>query len=625
MKKKGCYKYYKLVLTLTLVTIFSLPACHDGRDRVSDDTVISGLAAKGHINGATVTVTSYENGIENEELGSTVSKSDGSYSINIGSYSGPVMVTVSGGSYKDETTLLNTPLALPLRAMYGNVSSSVQIMVTPLTEEATRYALAKFGSSLTEENIDFANAKISHNCGFDIIDSSPADPTSEDSEDTSEVSKEYGIYLTRFSGPGGLANIDADILDYLDNDVFDGGAAVETALQHFLATPANQTGITDIKETDIYLSLTLQPIIDNATITNNVPGLVMAIKMPGRDTWSGVSGVSSVATGAPLTTDDRFRIGSISKTFTAMTVLRLAQEGSCDLDDLITTWLPEIKDILTKYDVDAMTIRMLLNHTNGLYNYVHDSTFQTDYRDEPLKQWAFNDFLEMANTNTITPDFAPGASWNYTNTGYTLLGMLIEELTGEDWEDVVRTKCIEPLEMQDTFVPKTGDVLMPAPYTRGYVNWDDNFNTDPSVTIPDSLQLLTERTEEDPSFANAAGAVISTPADLVVWGREIALGNTILNATYQSEHHTYVDLSIVGSPGYSYGLGIMYEGLLLGHRGQIYGYDCSVQYFAARDTTFAVCANRTLALGSNTNELVLNDVALKLYPVEFAEQANLLQ
>lgn len=608
-------KYHRISLLFMLVAVLGLTACGgSGGSSSESSTVISGVASKGLIHDATVTVMSYEGGIEGTALGTTKTLSDGSYSVSI-AYSGPVLVKVTGGSYMDETTLKTTTLTIPLRAMHSNASgSAVVIMVTPLTEEAYRYAQVKFGDSLTKENIDFANAKISHNCGFDIINSTPVDPTSSTSASASQSSKEYGIYLTRFSGTDGLANIDADISDYTDNDVFDGSTAVVTALSEFLASGRNKTGVSDIKETDTYLSLIVNPIIDKAIRTHNVPGVVMAIKLPGRTTWTGVSGVSSLATGAPITANDRFRIGSISKTFTAMTILRLAQEGAFSLDDPITKWLPEVKSLLSKYDTEAMTVRMLLNHTNGLYNYTHNSDFQAAYVVTPLYQWTFNGILQMVNTDTVTPAFAPGASWNYTNTGYTLLGMLIEKVSGGAWEDAVKNKCIESLGLQNTFVPKTGDVSMPAPYTRGYVNWEDNFNSDSSVTVPDSMGFLIERTKEDPSFPNAAGAIISTPGDLVVWGAEIAKGGTILNSTYQSIHITTFDLALIGSPGYKYGMGIMYEGPLLGHRGQIYGYDCSVQYLSAKDTTFAVCANRTLVGGANTNDLVLNTTVSTLYP-----------
>ncbi|MGD0282898.1 MAG: serine hydrolase domain-containing protein [Dissulfurispiraceae bacterium] len=620
MKRYG--KYSRISLLLMFIAAFALTAC-GGSSGGSGTTVVSGVASKGLIQGATVSVASYAGGATGTTLGSSQTLSDGSYSVSIGSYSGPVLVTVTGGSYKDETTLKNTALTIPLHAIYSNASGNVSIMVTPLTEEAYQYAQVKFGSNLTTYNMDFANAKISNYAGFDIIATSPVDPTSAASASAPEASKEYGIYLTYFSGSGGLDNITSDMNNYtlMDELTSDNTAAVIKILSNFLSSSNNQTGITNIKNTNEYLSLTVEPIMDNALRTNNVPGLILAFKLPGRTTWVGASGFSDLSTGAPMTGNDVLRIGSISKTFVATEVIYLAQEGYFSLDDPIAKWLPQVTSMLPKYNWSAITIREVLDHTSGIYAYTADTTFQTDFAVDPLMQWTYPELLQIVNTDR-GPLFTPGTSWSYSNTDYTLLGMLIEQITGGAWEDEVASTCINRLGLQNTFIPKTGDVSMHSTYfAHGYVNWESNFNADSTVTIPDSLGFLTERTAEDPSFANSAGAVISTPSDLVVWGRELALGGTILNPTYQAQRLTYFELSKIdpGYAGYGYGLGIMHEGPLLGHRGQIYGYDCTVQYLPSQDTTFAACLNRTVYTTpidetfTNVNSIVLYNVINTLF------------
>jgi len=331
----------------------------------------------------------------------------------------------------------------------------------------------------------------------------------------------------------------------------------------------------------------------------NIPGIVLAVKKRGAETWVGASGVSDLSSNAAMTANDKFRVGSISKTFTSTVVLQLAQEGKIGLDDAVSEWLPDVAAVLTKYDLDQITIRMLLNHTSGIHSYtdVADPVFQGTYQN-PMTVWSRSDILSVVNTHE--PDFAPGAGWRYSNANYYILGILIEKVTGDSYENQVKTRVIDALRLRDTYVPAPGDPYVTANYARGYFG-------------PSSL---TDYTNTDPSYPWSAGSVISTPAALAEWVMAIYDG-TLLDSYYRQQQKTYV---ATGHGGMLYGLGIVQDNdyNLFGHRGQTFGYDCTMYYVEARDTSVAACLNRSLfevgESGSDSDLVVLYDALAILYP-----------
>ena len=209
---------------------------------------IGGVASKGLISGGTVTVYSLNSdGTKGDILGTTVTSSDGSYSINIGSYAGNVIIEVTGGTYKDEATgniVNNTAL---LRAA-ANVSGSVSIAVTPLTEIAVRRA-----GTLTQSNIEAANTQVSNMIGgVNILTTMPADVTNTTSQSASQEAKDYGIALAAISlmikdNPNSYTDVSAAITAVAD-DLSDGtlnstGGSLSNAVSSFVSSSNNQTGV----------------------------------------------------------------------------------------------------------------------------------------------------------------------------------------------------------------------------------------------------------------------------------------------------------------------------------------------------------------------------------------------
>jgi len=144
------------------------------------------------------------------------------------------------------------------------------------------------------------------------------------------------------------------------------------------------------------------------------------------------------------TPDDLFRIGSITKMFTAVTVLSLSEEGLVDLDT-------PVREYVARVDTDdRVTVRDLLQHSSGLPDYVGGVEYLRMLVDDPTRAWAPEEAIALAPTGE--PDFEPGSAFAYSNTNYLVLGLLIEEVTGRPYHDVVRERIIHPLSMSDTYL-----------------------------------------------------------------------------------------------------------------------------------------------------------------------------
>lgn len=343
----------------------------------------------------------------------------------------------------------------------------------------------------------------------------------------------------------------------------------------------------------------LQQLLNDRTSNANyynIPGIVLAVNKRGSAQWIGASGVSNLTTKTALTGNESFRVGSISKTFTAIVVLQLAQEGKIGLDDSVSKWLPDLVSSLSKYDLNKITLRMLLNHTSGIHPYtdVTDAIFLGTY-ENPLTVWSRSDVLSVVNSHS--PDFTPGTSWHYSNTNYYILGILIEKITGDTYENQVKTRIIDALGLKDTYVPAPGNPYLTGSFARGYFGIDS----------------LVDYTYTDPSYPWSAGSVVSTPADLATWVMAIYDG-TLLNSTYKQQQTTYTTTTYTGM---LYGLGIVQDNNynLFGHRGQTFGYDCTMYYVEGKDTSVAACVNRSLfEVNSDSDLVVLYDALAILYP-----------
>jgi D-alanyl-D-alanine carboxypeptidase len=300
-----------------------------------------------------------------------------------------------------------------------------------------------------------------------------------------------------------------------------------------------------------------------AAVEAGVPGVTATAK-DAHGTWSTTAGTGDLRTGTPRSAADRYRVGSITKTFVATVLLQLEAEGRLSLDDTVDTWLPGVVRG-HGHDGRRITVRRLLNHTSGVYNYTADDDFARTYF---LEDGFFRhryDTLTPGDLVAIAlkhePDFAPGTSWNYSNTNYVLAGMVIEKVTGHSYATEIRHRIIDPLHLTATSVPGT-KVTVPHPSSRAY-----------SKLAESAAGRTYDVTTLNPSLASAAGEMISDSADLDRFYSALLRGK-LLPAEQLKEMKTTVKAD--GMPNTGYGLGLMDRTLtcgvhIWGHDGGIHG------------------------------------------------------
>ncbi|MFC8829546.1 serine hydrolase domain-containing protein [Streptomyces sp. NPDC057137] len=238
-------------------------------------------------------------------------------------------------------------------------------------------------------------------------------------------------------------------------------------------------------------------------VRGGIPGVASQARV-GNSVWKGAAGVGDLRTGAPRGADDRFRIASITKTFVATVMLQLESEGRLDLDDTVETWLPGVVQG-NGYDGRQITVRQLLNHTSGVYDFINDPAYEKKYLLGFLKnRYKTRSPQEAVDAATAhAPTFAPGTDHAYSNTNYVLAALIMERVTGNTYEHEVRTRIFEPLRLRATVLPGNSS-LMPKPSGRAYSTLGE---TAPGAKTYDV-------THQNASQTWAEGDMISSAGDL---------------------------------------------------------------------------------------------------------------
>lgn len=262
------------------------------------------------------------------------------------------------------------------------------------------------------------------------------------------------------------------------------------------------------------------------------------------------SGVSNLDTHRPVPPDGYFRIGSTNKTLVATVVLQLAGEGRMTLDDKVERWLPGLVRG-NGNDGTRITIRHLLQHTSGIYDGDYPTIDSADeYRRHRYDIHTPQQIVAAALRHA--PQFPPGDGWSYSNTGYVLIGMIIERVTGRPWHREVRDRIVRRLGLRHTIWPGTSPAL-PTPHANGYTRFA------PGQALVETTQLID---------ADASGGYLSTTADLDRIVRALFDG-TLLGPRQaaQMRHTVPVDAQTNALwPGARYGLGVFPSAALRRHR-----------------------------------------------------------
>jgi D-alanyl-D-alanine carboxypeptidase len=267
-------------------------------------------------------------------------------------------------------------------------------------------------------------------------------------------------------------------------------------------------------------------------------------------TWNCASGAPQLDSRNPMSPIGWFRIGSVTKTFLSALVLQLIGEGKLGLDDTVERWIPGLVP-----GGHQITLRQLLNHTSGLHNYTDDLPSNAAIIADRFKQWHPRETVAAAVKHA--PLFEPGTSRSYSNTGYLILGMVIERATGRPWETELEQRILRPLDLRHTLAPSNAQAL-PEPHAHGYLPVDG---------------LLIDVTEFNPSCAGAAGGIASTAGDLNRFFRALLTGGLLESAQLQAMQTTVAtDIAEVRG-GLGLGQWTLPNGLALwGHVGGFFGY-----------------------------------------------------
>lgn len=299
-----------------------------------------------------------------------------------------------------------------------------------------------------------------------------------------------------------------------------------------------------------------------AAVADGVPGVTVTVRR-GHGTWAATAGVGDLETGKPRSTRDHYRVASITKTFVATVVLQLEAEGELSLDDTVEEWLPELVRG-HGHDGRQITLRQLLNHTSGIFDYLDDPGFQQKYMTaDGFMKHRFDradpgDLLAVAMRNE--PYSGPGESFTYSNTNYVLAALVIEKATGNRYGDEIDRRIIDPLHLASTSVPTTR-VTLPRPAGRAYSKLART-DTGPTYDV----------TELNPRLAYGSGQMVSSSADLTRFYSAL-LGGRLLPPEQLKAMKTTVDSSRESS---RYGLGLVDRKLscgvhVWGHDGGISG------------------------------------------------------
>lgn len=331
-----------------------------------------------------------------------------------------------------------------------------------------------------------------------------------------------------------------------------------------LVTLLSFTFIVNAQTFDPVLANKLQNKIDSIKTANNLKGISASVIYPGVGTWKGVTGISH--SGFPITSDMEFGIGSNTKLFTGVLLLKLSENNIINLNDSLHQYLPAFNNVNPN-----ITIRQLLNHTSGLADVNNVVGYADSILTNPNRIFTPTEVMSWVGT----PLFAAGTSWNYCNTNYILAGMVAESATGQSFGQLLKDSILFPLQLDSTFLGVYDSVLhtIAHPWQGGV----DKFST-PRKALN--------------SVAWSAGAMYSTSGEMASWYHSLMNGQ-VLNQNSFNELTTFV-----GSGNYGIGL---YNTNVLGrtvwqHGGTIWGgYNSSMVYDTATGIIICVLINQNPA------------------------------
>ena len=367
---------------------------------------------------------------------------------------------------------------------------------------------------------------------------------------------------------------------------------VPTATPTVLPTPVptpvepSPTPGVSIRDDSAGLARRLQAALDAGRAELAAPGIVASVLLADGRQWTGVAGVADLATGRELRPETPFAVASVSKTFLAAEILALVDEGRLGLDDTAAPLLPGT--LVGGFAIDpAITVRMLLDHTSGLRDFLVDRDLDRAVRGDPAAAWTPEQALAYAGR----PMARPGTGYHYANTNYVLLGLLAERQTGRSLADELRARFFVPLGLASASYqgvePPVAELPTAYRFTSSALDAAPIDVTDGSVIRP--FTAVT-------TAAGAAGSIAASAPDLARWARALYTGHIIPTGLVREMIGDAVTTAEL-DPAYPYGLGVQvlsFAGRVsYGHSGRLVGTRSVVRWFPAEGIAIAIVTNQS--------------------------------
>jgi D-alanyl-D-alanine carboxypeptidase len=320
----------------------------------------------------------------------------------------------------------------------------------------------------------------------------------------------------------------------------------------------------------------------------NLPGVVVAVWVPGEGEYVAVKGTANLETARPRHLNDPFRIASITKTFIATAILRLSDEGKLSVNDKLSRWYPDFPN------ADKITVDDLLRMRSGIADSA-DQAFLESYFKDPLANITADEMIRRAASKAAQFE-APGQKTRYVNVNYMLLAEIIRKLSGNDLNRQLFRSVLQPLGMKNTSYPVKDN--LPG-NLHGY------------ALNPQSGKFV-DKTILNPAPAGGAGAIISTIADLRIYAKALWAGTLLKPETQRARLEM---MPFEGGSGLvKYGEGIGALGRFFGHNGTIFGFSSEMWYLPEKDAVIVINVNRLDVDDASKSDSLLLSVSKILFP-----------
>jgi len=294
-------------------------------------------------------------------------------------------------------------------------------------------------------------------------------------------------------------------------------------------------------------------------------GLSVAVARGDEVVYSRALGLANLEFPVPVDEETVFRIASVTKQFTAAAILRLSERGKLALDDPLTSFLPDFPT-----HGQDITLRHLLTHTSGIPNV---TDLGKKWSDLAARELSHEEMLAL--WKDLPLDFAPGERWKYSNSGYYLLGMVIEALSGRSYDEFLRAEFFEPLGMSRTRLDSNAELIPDR--AQGYAFANGVFQNDRLIGMSQPF---------------SSGALLSTAGDLVRWQTALASGRALKPQSYEEMKLPFV---LADGSETTYGMGLFLSPVVghpcVWHGGDIFGFNSALAYFPEGKLSIAALSN----------------------------------